>query len=74
MSYTPAQLNTNNAKSLIDDSKDQSNNPIVTGTPNRDTSLDKSGGETLAAYNLRVTPGKQPVQPSPTLSYLGKPL
>lgn len=69
--YTPVTVNTNNALNLIKDSLDQANNAIVADSVTRRTDIDKTGGETLAAYNLRVTPGVQPIQPAPTKSYLG---
>lgn len=69
--YTPASVNTNNARSLILDSHSEANNAIVADPVTaRRTDVDK-GAETQAAYNLRVSPGTQPVQPAPTKSYLG---
>lgn len=70
--YTPASTNPNNARSLILDSHSEANNVIVADPVTaRRTDVDK-GAETQAAYNLRVSPGTQPVQPGPTKSYLGK--
>ena len=66
--------NTNDALTRIKESNNQANNPIVTGSITRQTSLDRGVNESLKDYNLRVTPGKQPVQPKPGTSYLGKPL
>ncbi len=70
-SYTPASTNPNNARSLILDSHSEANNAIVADPVTaRRTDVNK-GAETQAAYNLRVSPGTQPVQPGPTKSYLG---
>ena len=65
------QHNTNDSLARIKESNNQANNPIVTGTPNRRTDLDKGANESLKDYNARVAPGNQPVQPKPTKSYLG---
>lgn len=69
--YTPASKDSNNAINLIKDSLSEANNAIVADPVTRRTDIDKTGGETLAAYNLRVLPGNQPVQPQPTTTYLG---
>lgn len=70
-SYTPASSNPNNQKALIVDSLSEANNAIVADPVTaRRTDVDKAA-ETQAAYNLRVTPGTQPVQPGQTKSYLG---
>jgi hypothetical protein len=69
--YTPAQLNPNNALNLIKDSLSEANNPTVSGTIVRNTSLDRGVNESIAAYNLRVAPGNQPVQPHTTKNYMG---
>jgi hypothetical protein len=64
--------NTNDSLARIKESNNEANNPTVQGTIVRDTTLDRGANETLAAYNLRVAPGNQPVQPKETKSYLGK--
>lgn len=70
-SYTPASINPNNQRALIIDSLSEANNAIVADSFTRRTDVDKTGGETLAAYNLRVSPGTQPVQPAVTTTYQG---
>lgn len=71
--YNYSDRNTNNSLNLIRDSLSEANNSIVADPFTRRTDVDKTGGETLAAYNLRVSPGTQPVQPAITLTYRGLP-
>jgi hypothetical protein len=70
----PNSADSNDAAKLIDLSNDEANNPTVQGADHSDKSLQRQKNESVQAYNERVPIGLQPVQPSATHSYLGKPL
>jgi hypothetical protein len=66
--------NTNDSLERIKESENEANNPTVRGKDHSDKTLARQKGESQQEYNERVPVAIQPVQPTPTVSYLGKKL